>query len=290
MPRSNCYSDRSTRFTARTRVGPPPAHRPELGPCLLWTGNRFRQRGGYGAFYDDDKRLVRAHRVAWELATGQVLTRGQHVLHRCDTPACVRVEHLRLGDQATNMADMDAKGRRVTGFQRGTERYNAVLTDEIVLAARRRFAAGEDVADIVRGLPYRKALKVAIYGDSWKHVEMPSYDARERKIGESKPRCPQGHEFTPENTGTSMNRKTGQQTRYCKQCNRDRALAHTRATAEAEGRTLETRNGAKTHCPQGHPYSPENTRVRPDGYRICRTCHREGERRRKQRAAEAAEE
>jgi hypothetical protein len=40
------------------------------------------------------------------------------------------------------------------------------------------------------------------------------------------------------------------------------------------------RNARKTHCPQGHPYSPENTSVR-DGSRHCRTCHRERERARK---------
>jgi hypothetical protein len=43
------------------------------------------------------------------------------------------------------------------------------------------------------------------------------------------------------------------------------------------------RNARKTHCPQGHPYSPENTSVR-DGQRHCRTCHRERERARKARA------
>jgi len=30
----------------------------------------------------------------------------------------------------------------------------------------------------------------------------------------------------------------------------------------------------KTHCPRGHPYSPENTYVNPAGWRICRTCKR----------------
>lgn len=35
-------------------------------------------------------------------------------------------------------------------------------------------------------------------------------------------------------------------------------------------------NARKTHCPQGHPYSQENTYVNPNsGYRLCRTCHRE---------------
>jgi hypothetical protein len=28
----------------------------------------------------------------------------------------------------------------------------------------------------------------------------------------------------------------------------------------------------KTHCPQGHEYSPENTRIERDGSRKCRTC------------------
>lgn len=46
------------------------------------------------------------------------------------------------------------------------------------------------------------------------------------------------------------------------------------------GDTITSRNAAKTHCPQGHPYSPENTythRVRGD--RHCRTCirHRKAE-------------
>lgn len=33
-------------------------------------------------------------------------------------------------------------------------------------------------------------------------------------------------------------------------------------------------NRLKTHCKQGHPFSPENTRVGRDGKRACRTCHR----------------
>jgi hypothetical protein len=41
-------------------------------------------------------------------------------------------------------------------------------------------------------------------------------------------------------------------------------------------------NAAKTHCPRGHEYTPENTYVNPhpDGGRICRTCKRDRDRRR----------
>lgn len=29
-----------------------------------------------------------------------------------------------------------------------------------------------------------------------------------------------------------------------------------------------------THCPQGHAYDERNTRVSPEGHRVCRACHR----------------
>ena len=49
-------------------------------------------------------------------------------------------------------------------------------------------------------------------------------------------------------------------------------------------------NSIKTHCPQQHPYSPENTYINPNGDRRCRTCQRAShraykERRRQERAS-----
>jgi HNH endonuclease len=34
------------------------------------------------------------------------------------------------------------------------------------------------------------------------------------------------------------------------------------------------RNARKTHCPQGHEYTPENTRIHTSGGRLCVTCDR----------------
>lgn len=31
-------------------------------------------------------------------------------------------------------------------------------------------------------------------------------------------------------------------------------------------------NARKTHCPRGHEYTPENTRIRNSGWRACRAC------------------
>jgi hypothetical protein len=49
--------------------------------------------------------------------------------------------------------------------------------------------------------------------------------------------------------------------------------------AEPHPHNITAGNASKTRCPQGHDYSPENTRTehRPDGrtFRHCRACHRE---------------
>ena len=43
----------------------------------------------------------------------------------------------------------------------------------------------------------------------------------------------------------------------------------------------------RTHCPQGHEYSPENLRADKRGFRACRICHREQERNRRKRTRAA---
>jgi hypothetical protein len=40
------------------------------------------------------------------------------------------------------------------------------------------------------------------------------------------------------------------------------------------GRAIRTRSAAITECPQGHGYTPENTRFTKVGTRSCRTCDR----------------
>lgn len=78
-------------------------------PCLEWQASRNRK--GYGQVRYDGKNDG-AHRVAWVLEHGPIPD-GLYILHRCDNPPCVAVEHLFLGTAADNMADKMAKGRHV---------------------------------------------------------------------------------------------------------------------------------------------------------------------------------
>lgn len=80
----------------------------EANECWLWTGGA-RIATGYGRFYAFGEQIL-AHRFAWELAHGQVPD-GLFVLHRCDNPPCVNVDHLWLGTKGDNNRDTAAKGR-----------------------------------------------------------------------------------------------------------------------------------------------------------------------------------
>jgi len=72
---------------------------------------------GYGLFrvgsnLTNDRRLVGAHRVAFELTHGYL---PQVVRHSCDNPGCVNPAHLEGGTYADNSRDMVERGRSTRG-------------------------------------------------------------------------------------------------------------------------------------------------------------------------------
>lgn len=100
--------------------------------CWLWTGTTIR---GYGVLYtgsrsDKTRRMVYAHRLAWEL-TRQPIRDGLFVLHRCDVPACCNPDHLYLGTHDDNMADRTARGRVPKGEKHNQARLTAAQVREI---------------------------------------------------------------------------------------------------------------------------------------------------------------
>lgn len=80
--------------------------------CWLWTANTVRNRRGvpYGLFTRATRKAVTAHRYSYEMAIGPIPD-GVIICHHCDTPLCVRPDHLFAGTQGDNMRDAVAKGR-----------------------------------------------------------------------------------------------------------------------------------------------------------------------------------
>lgn len=126
------------------------------GECMVFNGTRSNQ--GYGSLRVDG-RMLKAHRVAWELARGPVPD-GLCVLHRCDNPPCCNVDHLFLGTVAINNADRAAKGRSQGVFRsgpnhpatkrRGEAHWQARLSAADVAAIRSAHKAGEAQSSIAK--------------------------------------------------------------------------------------------------------------------------------------------
>ena len=154
--------------------GPVPPHRPELGPCWLWTA--YCRDGRYPWMHYEGRPLA-AYRVAYILFIGPI-PEGLHLDHLCRVPSCVNPAHLEPVTQQENN--------------------------------RREFAAITH--------------------------------------------CPQGHEYTPENSGYTCSGKY--RFRYCRICSRVKAARGRRSIAQ---RICE-------HC--GQLYKPGDYRQRFCG-RVC---------------------
>lgn len=92
-------------------------------PDTCWEWQASRNNHGYGQFGiaspDGPRRMVGAHRVAWELTNGPIPD-GQEVCHRCDNPPCCNPADLFLGTQQDNLDDAASKGRTANQFTRRT--------------------------------------------------------------------------------------------------------------------------------------------------------------------------
>lgn len=111
--------------------------------CWLWTG--ATHEFGYGVIRNSagtKPANVKAHRLSWEIHNGPIPD-GLNVCHHCDNPPCVNPDHLFLGTDADNVADMIAKGRQVYGgTPAGETHHQRKLTDAQIGEIRSLYATG----------------------------------------------------------------------------------------------------------------------------------------------------
>lgn len=145
------------------------AHRPDADDSC-WTWFRAVNEDGYGHFLlRKGGGSVGAHRVAYALANGGVIPAGGVVCHRCDTPACIRPEHLFLGTQLDNIRDCIAKGRHKR--TRGEQHHKARLDEQKVReirAAEKRPGLVVDLAALY-GVS-ESTIRSVRRGKFWQHV------------------------------------------------------------------------------------------------------------------------
>lgn len=143
----------------------------EGAPTECWIWQASHNGLGYGMIWDRARgRKVLATHVSYEMSSGPIPA-GSLILHSCDNPACVNPAHLRVGSHKDNMADMDARCRRVAVSLKGDGSLGATLHAGDVVNLLKDYVAGTPRKEIA--LRYGiSELSVSDYtsGKSWAHL------------------------------------------------------------------------------------------------------------------------
>lgn len=163
--------DQFWKFVRRSRKG-----------CWLWTGGTTSD--GYGKFQVAGAHsptgkhfTARASRVAWFLSHGAWPPATLQIRHTCDTPLCVRPDHLLLGTVRDNMNDMFDRGREGnrgnrTNHARGEQHHWTKLTQKQVLEILKKSRNGATRASLAKQFGVTEcAIRDIVKGRSWKWLK-----------------------------------------------------------------------------------------------------------------------
>jgi hypothetical protein len=171
----------AARFFAKTRPGLQQPHMDT--PCLEWIGSGLPT--GYGVMNIQGKQKKATH-VAWFIAHGEWPPADEVVMHKCDHPKCVNIEHLERGSRADNRADCVQKGRQAKGQTHGSQTKpesvpkgersgRAKITTAKVIQIRLTLLAHPNVHGVLEGLARKfnldaSTVRAIAEGSLWGHV------------------------------------------------------------------------------------------------------------------------
>lgn len=105
MPAKYSPEERAAVYWSRVdKNGPIPPHRPDLGPCWLWTGPLHHTGYANVGFHEGGRRIQEgAHVWAYRTHVGPV-PRGKELDHLCRVRHCLRPSHLEPVTKRENWA------------------------------------------------------------------------------------------------------------------------------------------------------------------------------------------
>lgn len=153
--------------------GPVPSHKPSIGQCWQWFGNRTSNNYGQVKWTPRHKNRMLAHRASWLIHKGEIPELC--VLHKCDNRLCVNPNHLFLGTQKDNIQDCLRKGRLNPGGgapQNGENNFNAKLSNVDVFEIRRRYSQeGSSVKFLAKAFGVSDtSIRMIIRRKTWKCI------------------------------------------------------------------------------------------------------------------------
>ena len=130
------------RFWTKVRFGP---------DCWIWLGAIQKGDMEYGLFKVKG-RNIHAHRVSFILSWGPI-PKGMLVRHTCDTPLCVKPDHLIAGTHQQKMDDRNSRGRHAHGARQGLAKLDRRYRPGGPPALRHRQVQTEGFGRSVRSQP-----------------------------------------------------------------------------------------------------------------------------------------
>ena len=127
--------------------------------CVSHTG-----ADGYPHYYRDGKcRKIVRH--LWEIIYGKQ-SRSDFLLHTCDNPKCINLNHIKLGSPKENTHDMLSKNRQAKGSKNG----NAKLSEQLVYDIKQiGFTKSERILARMFNIN-RATIGYIRRGQTWKHI------------------------------------------------------------------------------------------------------------------------
>jgi hypothetical protein len=210
--------------------------------------------------------------------------------HRCGVYACWNPEHLQVVTHAENLAFKRKAPRRVTARTRKSTDLKPPVVD---VALPARFWSKVNKNGPVPSL--RPEL-----GPCWLYEGTPEKATGYVRCEINRVRdyvhrlvyralvgpIPPGKEIDHQchNADPSCPSDVSCLHRRCANPGHLAAVTH-RENMDRSPNHLATKNRLKTHCPHGHPYDNDNTRLTPHGGRVCRACNRAAQQRFRERVA-----
>lgn len=134
-----------------------------------WKHTNNLRDDGYAAVQVKGKK-VRAHRLAYEVASGEPIPEGLMVRHgpACEDGNCFRPSHLSVGTAADNAADRERDGRTARGSRNGASK----LTEDEVARMKCAAQLGEKARCLAEeyGVSTRTIYRI-LADELWTHVD-----------------------------------------------------------------------------------------------------------------------
>jgi hypothetical protein len=235
------------------------------GPDECWPWLRKPNDAGYGQLRWVGGSM-QAHRVAYLLEHGE-LPEGMEIDHTCHDPVECTLKRECPHRLCCNPAHLEAVTRPVN-----LERSNR---------ARPGNGTGQQRRKCEPGCTCHRHKGTYFAGGK---ACPPGCTCKKHEARKCPPDCTCGHhglrkETCPKCGGPRTRQKDG--TSVCIPCRRVAQRDRDRRTGRVSGKGTGSRQREQTQCVNGHEFTPENTRLDKDGYRVCRECSRDSKRRRR---------